>query len=203
MRNGAQPQSAILAARSARADRTRRFTERFHLPTILLTINVPGPDKNEPWVRVAMRWGEEAIRTKLAVHGCIVQAAEARRSAAGPEWRTAVAGRIIEGTNLKRLMIAVEETEPLGRLFDIDVFDGDGSAVGRSTLGLPPRRCLVCNRPAHECARSANHSPAELRARINALVRDADHEYSQGRSGKSRTQGGRAIDSNPLGAFVI
>ncbi len=176
---------AILGAREERGRHTRRFIMRLRRPTIVLSVNVPGPDKNEPWVAGVLRRGRRAVGAELEACGWIVQEAEAYDSAAGPEWRAAIAGTedierganrcaevrsIPSGIELKRMAVRIEETHPIGRLLDIDVFDRDRTPIGRSALGLPPRRCLVCGNAAHECARSRRHAPSELRARIAALL---------------------------------
>ena len=192
-------QMAVLTAREERARRTRRFLDRLHRPAIVLTINVPGPDKNEPWVAGVMARGEAAIRRALERRGLPVGEAESCVSAAGPEWRGAVgpdsspftdrpcggvtrgierpehwgkgnAGPGIDPVTLKRLAVDIEESHPLGRLFDIDVFGDHPTAVGREALGLAPRRCLVCDRPAHECVRSKRHSLTAVRTSIATLI---------------------------------
>ncbi|MCG8480946.1 MAG: citrate lyase holo-[acyl-carrier protein] synthase [Spirochaetales bacterium] len=178
-------QTEILAAREERADRTRRFIARLRLPVIVLTINVPGSDKNEPWVADALTQGRHAVEAELETRGWVVQAAQGCDSAAGPEWRATIAdgsdlenvpsrdtGRrpISFGVEIKRMTVYIEEAHPIGRLLDIDVFDDDLTSIGRSDLGLPPRRCLICDNPAHECARSRQHAPAQLRSKIAELM---------------------------------
>lgn len=52
----------------------------------------------------------------------------------------------------------LEDEEPLGRLFDMDVIDRQGKPVSRTLLGKPFRTCLVCQLPAVECYVARNHS---------------------------------------------
>ena len=42
--------------------------------------------------------------------------------------------------------------------------------LGREVLGLPPRKCLLCGRPARECMRSRAHKTEELLAKISEMV---------------------------------
>ncbi|MEG0379594.1 MAG: triphosphoribosyl-dephospho-CoA synthase CitG, partial [Eubacterium sp.] len=56
----------------------------------------------------------------------------------------------------------LEESTPLGRLFDIDVQRSDGSKVSRKIIGLPKRKCLLCHKNAFECSRSRAHSVKDL-----------------------------------------
>ena len=42
--------------------------------------------------------------------------------------------------------------------------------IGREELGLGPRKCLLCDRPARECMRARTHSIEELLENIQTLV---------------------------------
>ncbi len=75
-----------------------------------------------------------------------------------------------ETTEAKIRTCLIEDTHPLGRLFDIDVINRDGVPVARQDVGRPPRRCLVCGREARYCMRARSHSQEEIWDKINALV---------------------------------
>ena len=70
----------------------------------------------------------------------------------------------------KRIAVQIEDTHPLGRLFDIDIIDKDGVPVSRDRVGSCPRRCLVCDREARYCMRMRWHTQEEIWERINAMV---------------------------------
>ena len=70
----------------------------------------------------------------------------------------------------KRIAVQIEDTHPLGRLFDIDIIDKDGVPVSRDRVGSSPRRCLVCDREARYCMRMRWHTQEEIWERINAMV---------------------------------
>ncbi len=95
----------------------------------------------------------------------------------------------------KKCAVELEETHPLGRLFDLDVIlslkkpvfaDGgveigasslkkpvfaDGvRPLGREEMGLEPRKCIICGRPVRECMRTRKHSTEELLSRIEAII---------------------------------
>ena len=70
----------------------------------------------------------------------------------------------------KRIAVQIEDTHPLGRLFDIDIIDKDGVPVSRDRVGSHPRRCLVCNREARYCMRMRWHTQEEIWESINAMV---------------------------------
>lgn len=70
----------------------------------------------------------------------------------------------------KRIAVQIEDTHPLGRLFDIDIIDKDGVPVSRDRVGSRPRRCLVCDREARFCMRMRWHTQEEIWEKINAMV---------------------------------
>lgn len=70
----------------------------------------------------------------------------------------------------KRETCRIEDTHPLGRLFDLDVIDADGVPVSRELIGKAPRKCLVCDSDARYCMRNRTHSLDELSARIDEMI---------------------------------
>ena len=42
--------------------------------------------------------------------------------------------------------------------------------IGREELGLGPRKCLLCDRPARECMRARSHSTEELLEKYKEIV---------------------------------
>ena len=70
----------------------------------------------------------------------------------------------------KRTAVGIEDTHPLGRLFDIDIISPDGTPVPREKVGARARRCLVCHREARYCMRMRWHTQDEIWARINEMV---------------------------------
>ena len=61
-------------------------------------------------------------------------------------------------------------SQNFGRLMDIDVIGPGRSPVSREEMGLPPRKCLLCNHPARYCMRARNHSTEELLIKIRQMV---------------------------------
>ena len=72
----------------------------------------------------------------------------------------------------KRVAVEIEDTHPLGRLFDIDVIDAQGIPVSRDRVGGQPRRCLVCDHEARYCMRMRWHTQEEIWARIKQMTDD-------------------------------
>lgn len=71
-----------------------------------------------------------------------------------------------DAEELKRICVEIEETHPVGRLFDMDVIAKNGVKLGRTE----PRKCLICSENASICARSRAHSVGELQKRTGELL---------------------------------
>lgn len=81
---------------------------------------------------------------------------------------------LIDGRALKAATIELEESIPLARLWDLDVFDAKGNLLSRSDFALPPRVCLVCGNEAKICARTRKHAVDEIVAEMQSR---AQHHY--------------------------
>ncbi len=76
----------------------------------------------------------------------------------------------VEALTLKRVMIEIEQSLPLARLWDLDVIDLNGQPISRQTLGFPVRTCLICNEEAKVCTRHRTHSITEIYAEMQDLL---------------------------------
>jgi holo-ACP synthase len=163
MRSGASRREA-LAARDARQALLDGHLARGST-LVALALNVPGSDKSPPGAAAlfarALSGVEAALPGgRLVHHG---------HDALGPFALLCVPATPV---NAKAACVAVESASAAARLVDLDVLGPDGVALGRSALGLPPRACLLCDRPAVECIRVGRHPAAEVVARAHALLAD-------------------------------
>lgn len=71
---------------------------------------------------------------------------------------------------IKKRTTALEEGHPLGRLWDMDVLDGEGRSLSRQALGLPRRTCLLCGEDAKVCGRNRRHTAEQLFQRTAELL---------------------------------
>ena len=72
----------------------------------------------------------------------------------------------------KKLSCQIEDSHPLGRLFDIDILAADGTPLSREQVGDTPRQCLLCEHESRWCIRNHTHTQAELHTRINEMIED-------------------------------
>jgi holo-ACP synthase len=160
----------ILRSRDERAALQRSLISRFQVPLLCLLVNMPGPVKQGEASRLIHSAGCQAVLAMLAQNGlaCIYQ--EKRDLKTGPEGYFLIDSDLVQ---LKTLACQVEDSHPMGRLFDLDVIGLDFEPLSREALGLERRRCLICGQDAAVCSRSQKHSLAELLQIIEQIVHSA------------------------------
>lgn len=169
MLNGPQVElPAMLAAREKRAARQQAFRERYHSPLLSFCLNIPGPVKTTPELRTLFDQTCHEIQACLRDLGLTIADSQTIHEATGDEYLLAFAG---DAPTVKAAMTQLEESRPLGRLFDIDILTAEGQKLSRPV----PRRCLLCERQAQDCARSRRHSVRELTDRIETLLQEYMH----------------------------
>lgn len=157
----------MLARREARYASQQALLARFGQALVQLTLVNPGPIKDTAQARLVFDEGLQALEQALKSAGQAVVAQEGAYLVTGPELLMAVAA---DAWAIKRSLVALEEQHPLGRLWDVDVLDLTGTSVSRQQLGRPARRCLLCDKSAHACARSGQHALADLQRAIQEKV---------------------------------
>lgn len=133
---------------------------------VSMTVIMPGPVKRDSRSLTVAGAGEDAL--KEAFRGRILLT-EARDLETGYECYLVTD---IPQDDAKQICCGIEDTAPLGRLFDLDVIGEDGVPLSRSGFGFPPRRCLVCDREARYCMRNHTHTLEELFATIDKMIAD-------------------------------
>lgn len=136
---------------------------------VQVALNVPGfPKRIE---------GDEKV---------LLKAMDLFSSSFGTEGRVASPFRLDNGAGLafllayrgrdpvqaKRCAVEVETEQPWGRTLDMDILTPCGS-LSRKDLGLPPRRCLLCEREAKVCSRLGAHEIRDLRLVLADLLSSA------------------------------
>lgn len=74
--------------------------------------------------------------------------------------------------SLKQDMIILEESQPIARLWDIDIINSRGENISRTNIDTSKgvRKCLICNEEAKVCTKKRTHSINELREKIAELT---------------------------------
>ncbi len=156
----------LLHRREVRAALQREALATFRRPVLSLTIVQPGPVKLTERTRWLLAEAHHVLKAALASRGWRILFERSLEARTGCE-----ALKVIEAPAeaLKRLMVELEDTHPLGRLWDLDVVVEDGPK-SRGSMGLPPRACLVCGQAAHACTRAQVHALSDLERAIEELV---------------------------------
>ncbi len=172
----------MLAAREARAARQVSLNRMYHLPILSFSMNIPGPVKDTPLIRRGFLAGCGELDKKLIKvrHRQIIQAVTG--------WEAVYAVEM-DSLELKSLTTDIEDTHPLGRLFDMDVLDTDLHKLDRELVGGKSRGCIVCGAPGRGCASRRTHSVAQLQQAVSSIME------GYFRSGDARAIGRWAVES--------
>ena len=151
----------ILAAREQRARQQQAFLGQYHLPLVCFTMNIPGPEKDSPLIRRAFQEG------LIQLDGALT-AVMHRQEAFAITGCEAFFVADMPAAQLKAVCQQIEDTHPLGRLFDMDVLETSGVKLERKNQ----RGCMVCGKPGRSCAASRAHSADLLQQTVNAMMTD-------------------------------
>lgn len=163
----------MMAARDRRADRQRALLAEYGQTLLVFTMNIPGPEKDSPLIRRGAALGRRLLEKGFLRLGAEPLHRETLEAFTGVESFYVLPLPPLE---VKRMAADIEEGSAAGRLFDLDVLRPDGAKVERGEVGLPERRCLICDGEARACARSRAHGVPELRAATDALLARALRE---------------------------
>lgn len=133
---------------------------------ITVQMNIPGPVKTSPGIRQAFLDLFMLTKERLQCHSSILHE-ESALLATGPEGMLLMAGK---PEDFKVLCMAIEQTHPLGRILDLDVFDENNQPVSRKGFHVKPRKCLVCEEPAKVCSRQRTHSQQLIFSKIECMI---------------------------------
>lgn len=154
----------LLESRDNRAAFQQELLIQYNLPLISFMVNMPGPVKTNNITCAVHGEGVSAIEAAFEGKICFqtIRCLD-----------TGIEGYFIvelDPKEVKERACDIEDNHPIGRLMDIDVHMPDGQ-IGRKGLGRPERRCLICDNPAPECARSRTHSVEELVSKIEQMAK--------------------------------
>ncbi|MBR1653194.1 MAG: citrate lyase holo-[Alloprevotella sp.] len=167
-----------LASRDARRQHQLELLREHPAEALVcLTVIMPGAEKRNALSLAVARAACDALRA--AFPGA---ALEVRDLSTGFEAYLLTSLPPLEA---KRIAVRIEDTHPLGRLFDVDVIVPSRSAseevspVSRAAVGSAPRRCLLCDNEARFCMRQHTHTQEELMARIREMVEEWGERHRQ------------------------
>ena len=158
---------ALLQSRDARHALQQQLLQQNPGGTLVcLTVVMPGNVKRNLYSLVTAQAALTALLDRMGEH---VQSARARDLETGYE---AYLITDLPALEAKRVTCDIEDSHPLGRLFDIDVMGNDGVPISRQAVGGQPRKCLLCDNEARWCMRNHSHTQEELMKHIQRLIED-------------------------------
>ena len=155
----------VLRAREERVMHQQDMLKRHHRPLVCFTMNIAGPVKVNEETAYAFRVGSVRLLEGLKTMGFDVLEKQDISSAAGYGIILSVnapAGAV------KKLCVSLEELDPLGRLFDMDVISENGEKLDRDH----ERCCLVCGQAGRGCASRRIHSVEQIQQVTWQMIRD-------------------------------
>lgn len=134
-------------------------------PLVFIRVNYPGLNKSNKLTEKILKVIDKCMadtfnkKIRLKIY---------RITAEGPNITMIVD---MNALDLKKLTLEIEDTHPLGRCVDIDVYNPiTYMSISRTTLGYPPRKCYICNDQAKNCIRSRKHTISEVIEHINSAI---------------------------------
>lgn len=156
----------ILNCRELRAKRQQEWLSLYHTPILSLTLVIPGEIKKSSGSLFLFETALTAAKNHFEKHQLTIIQQQTFLADTGYEALMAIDA---SASLLKSATIQLEIDHPLGRFWDFDVIDHHG-ILSRTSQQTPARTCLLCGNNAHACARSRQHSVAELLSCIETKI---------------------------------
>lgn len=135
---------------------------------VTMGMNIPGPRKNNQVILSAFNVGKSKVLAAIERNYSLREEIVFNDKAGNISFF--VLDKCDE-LQLKHLMVEVEQANPVGRLYDIDVYKEDGFQVSRSDIGATARKCFICGKDAKACGRNRTHSVKELEDKTFEILR--------------------------------
>ena len=148
----------ILDAREMRASVQKELLEKYKKTLICFTMNIAGPVKVTPLIERAFK---EGISLLKKIENIVFEKSEILHTGC-----TFMMVAVQSPESLKSICTEIEESHPLGRLFDMDVITAEGTKLERENQ----RSCLICGKIGRECSAGRIHSADELFKKTNEIL---------------------------------
>lgn len=156
----------ILKSREDRGKKLEQREKDYPGQTLVsFKLNIPGDIKSGGKIICLFNYGfNEVLRTISNI--APTSLVEREYEDYGPE------GLIVtklDAKSIKEAMIKLEDGSEEGRLYDIDVYS-DGKQISRTELGLPRRKCFICEKDGVECSSQGTHDMTELLEKAAKII---------------------------------
>ncbi|MDD4482193.1 MAG: triphosphoribosyl-dephospho-CoA synthase [Bacilli bacterium] len=152
----------ILEDRENRINNLKKFMINDNL-YVVVKANIPGINKKIFYAYFFIRFFKKLLKRK---YNCL--RIEFFDSFDGPYYFLEITD--IELITLKKELIILEDSHPLGRFIDLDVFRQNVVSISRHDLGCDFRKCFLCDNDAYLCIREKTHSIEEILGHIQDIL---------------------------------
>lgn len=149
----------VLEAREHRWNTRKELAKSLHRSIITITLCVPLAFRTDKEYEEVFLYLCRSFFDDLVCSGHIANYEGTLEGADGPVFIISVD---YDAELMKRVCVEAEETIPGGRLLDIDVMDENGTPISRNDIGIPQRKCFLCDNSASSCVSRRLHSPEEV-----------------------------------------
>lgn len=153
----------MLSCRERRAEIQMNMLKKQSLPVVSFTMNIAGPIKTSPLIERGFNVGLFLLTSSISEEK--IKGKQISFLKTGPEAFLSVD---TSAESLKEMLTDIEERNPLGRLFDMDVTDTSGKKLSRQV----ERGCIVCGKKGRGCAASRAHSADEVFVATNRILKE-------------------------------
>lgn len=162
----------VLDAREQRWEMRKNLAEKCNCCIITVTLCIPVDFRtDEEFWKIFLGLCKTFYRN-LIIRDNTVHSEGYIRSEDGPAFFISTK---VEAKEIKKICVEAEETIPGGRMLDIDVMNRDKVQICRSDIGLPPRKCFICDNPAYLCVSRRLHSSDQISAYVNKLKKETEN----------------------------
>ena len=154
----------ILDDREKRYYKILSLIDRYKQPVICGKINYPGANKNTQEATKAFNALEKLLIKEF------LEKSLYSKTHHGKDGSSLLIVINCGAVKAKEICIDIENKHPLGRVFDIDIYNTKGTPISRTELGHKPRKCVVCDGYGKICTRTQKHTYEEVINRKNELI---------------------------------
>lgn len=149
-----------------REEKQKKVKDFFNLypddSLIVIKANIPGDNKNYPFISYLLKVFLNDLKTTYNFMTITYNS-----SFDGPYYFCGIKGK---NKKIKEHLIMIEETHDLGRFIDLDFFITPEHSQSRTLLGLPLRKCILCDNDAVVCMRKGSHTLDKLLDKIEKRI---------------------------------
>ena len=151
----------ILTARETRVSQQKELLKKYKVSLVCFTLNIAGPVKTSRLIERAFFEGIEILESKLPQKYILYKKTDVAATGC-----TAFFCVSMDSVYLKEICTEIEDEIPLGRLFDMDVFNFDGKKLNRKN----ERGCIVCGASGRTCAAGRLHPIANIQKVTEKII---------------------------------